>query len=801
MSGVVKGFLEPVKDPTSDICQIARRGSATLREFRNERDRIKAVREKLSAVATFLGRESEIDGGGLDSEDAASLDASNASTAFSFSLSGSGDDASSSTSASTDAAAELRKYRKYLPIFACRDEFLRVLSENSVLVLVGETGSGKTTQIAQYLYEAGYASSGRICITQPRRVAAVSVARRVADEMGTRLGDLVGYSIRFEDVCSSKTKLRFMTDGILLRESVQDPLLEKYSCVVLDEAHERSLNTDVLFGLLRAVLSKRFDLKVIVTSATLDAHRFASFFGECPVFRIPGRTYPVSLHYSKSPVEDYVDAAVNQVLAIHVSRPKDGDILVFMTGQEDVEITCYLIMERAAKLSAANSQKLVVFPIYSMLPAELQSRIFSKTKHEVERKVIVATNIAETSLTVPGVKYVIDCGFAKFKIYNPHVGMDALQVYPISQAQAQQRAGRAGRTSAGECFRLYTKHQFDQEMLVNQVPELQRSNLANVVLLLRGLGIRDISKFDFLDAPPAESISESDTLLKLIGAVNSTGDLTSSGKLMSLIPLDPCLSCMLLHAVEQACAKEMITIISMISVPKVYVRPPERVAEADSKREKFSVPDSDHLTLLNVYNQWEAHRRSPVFSSSNFLNDKALRRAADIRSQLEELVKSVCNVSLISSCGMEWDILRKCVCAGYFHHAARMKGVGEYVNIVSGLPCVLHPTSALYGAGVAPEYVVYHELILTNKEYMQVATAVEPAWLARFGPSWYAYRNGVLQLVRLDGNSSQDASRKRMFVSSSGGDESASISVTTARSSAKRPKFGVFGFNSHFSST
>lgn len=610
------GFVEPVKDPTSDLVQICKRGSSVLREFRNERDRIRAVRDKLSAASSFLGKLRFSEGDDEDLEDPFAVNNALSSSRFSDAFTDDSSDAVSDTPTKSSMSSDHDDDRSTLPFASCRKDFLQLIAENSVIVLVGETGSGKTTQIGQYLLEAGYGSSGCVCITQPRRVAAVSVARRVAGEMRCKIGTTVGYSIRFEDVSSSATKLRFVTDGILLRESVQDPLLERYSCVVLDEAHERSINTDVLFGILRTVLARRVDIKVIITSATLDAERFSSFFGQCPIFRIPGRTYPVIMHYAKSSVEDYVDAAVNQVLQIHLSRPADGDILVFMTGQEDVEITCYLLMERAAKLAQSMKQKLTVLPIYSMLAPELQTKIFSKTNSAIERKAIIATNIAETSLTVPGVKYVVDCGFAKFKIYNARIGMDALQVYPISQAQAQQRAGRAGRTSPGECFRLYTQSQFEHEMLLNPVPELQRSNLSNVCLMLHGLGVSDMSKFAYLDPPPANAISESEELLRRLKAINELGKLTSRGSVMAMLPLDPTLTSCLLAAVQCGCVREMVIIIAMLSVPRVYVRPPERVQEADQRREKFSVPESDHLTLLNVFLQWESHGRAVSFSSA-----------------------------------------------------------------------------------------------------------------------------------------------------------------------------------------
>jgi pre-mRNA-splicing factor ATP-dependent RNA helicase DHX38/PRP16 len=400
----------------------------------------------------------------------------------------------------------IKQQREFLPVYTVREQLLSIVRDNPVVVLVGETGSGKTTQITQYLHEDGYTQYGLIGCTQPRRVAAMSVAKRVSEEMACELGATVGYTIRFEDVTSPETVIKYMTDGVLLRESLVEHDLDRYSCIVMDEAHERSLNTDILFGILKGVVARRRDLRLIVTSATLDAEKFAAFFGSVPVFTIPGRTFPVEVFWAKTPVEDYVDAAVKQAIQIHVSHPP-GDILIFMTGQEDIECTCAVIVERIKAIGEGVSP-LLVLPIYSMLPSELQAKIFQKAEGGA-RKIIVATNIAETSLTVDGILYVIDSGFAKLKVYNPKMGMDALQVFPESRAAANQRSGRAGRTGPGRCFRLYTESAFRAELLAATVPEIQRTNLGNVVLLLKSLGVDDLLQFDFMDPPPQDNLLNS----------------------------------------------------------------------------------------------------------------------------------------------------------------------------------------------------------------------------------------------------------------------------------------------------
>lgn len=389
--------------------------------------------------------------------------------------------------------------------------------------------------------------------------------------MGCELGSKVGYSIRFEDCTSEETIIKYMTDGILLRESLNDADLEQYSAIVMDEAHERSLNTDVLFGILKKVAQRRRDIKVIVTSATMNAKKFSDFFGGAPIFNIPGRTFPVDVHYSKAPVEDYVEGAVQKAITTHLTKPP-GDVLIFMTGQEDIEATCVLIGERMEK-AGQNAPPLQILPIYSQLPSDVQAKIFESSD---ARKCIVATNIAETSLTLDGVRYVIDTGFCKIKVYNPKIGMDALQITPVSQANANQRKGRAGRTGPGECYRLYTHTMFSRDLFENNIPEIQRTNLSNVVLLLKSLNIDNILDFEFMDRPPEATILNSMYQLWVLGALDSSGALTELGRKMAEFPLDPPLSKMLITAEQFGCTDEVLTVVSMLSVPAIFYRPKDR---------------------------------------------------------------------------------------------------------------------------------------------------------------------------------------------------------------------------------
>ncbi|CAF3506730.1 unnamed protein product [Adineta steineri] len=717
----------PVKDPTSDMAIICRKGCQSVRKYREQKER-RLAQEKFELGGTKLGNILGIKRRDEKDEQSEDVDYKK-SQKFAEHMQGKNEAVSDFATKRT-----IDEQRKFLPIYAIQEDLLKIIRENSIVICVGETGSGKTTQMTQYLHESGYTKRGMIGCTQPRRVAAMSVAKRVSEEMQCKLGDDVGYAIRFEDCTSDKTIIKYMTDGILLRESLTDPDLDHYSAIIMDEAHERSLNTDVLFGLLREVVSRRQDLKLIVTSATMDSNKFSEFFGNVPIFIIPGRTFPVEPFFSKACVEDYVDAAVKQSIQIHLGAG-DGDILVFMPGQEDIEVTCEVIKERLNDLEG--SKPLSILPIYSQLPSDLQAKIFQKAEDGI-RKCVVATNIAETSLTLDGIMYVVDSGYCKLKVYNPRIGMDALQIYPVSQANANQRMGRAGRTGPGQCFRLYTERNFREEMLKTNVPEIQRTNLANVVLLLKSLGIQDLLQFHFMDPPPQDNLMNSMYQLWILGALDNTGSLTQLGRQMVEFPLDPAMSQMLITSVAMGCSSEILIIVSMLSVPSIFFRPKGKEDESDAKREKFQVAESDHLTFLHVYIQWKKSGYSNNWCSDHFIHVKAMRKVREVRQQLKDIMDS--QKLDVKSCG-NWDIVRKCICAAYFHQAARLKGIGEYVNLRTGMPCHLHPTSALFGCGFTPDYIVYHELIMTTKEYMQCVTCVDGHWLAELGPMFFSLKD------------------------------------------------------------
>ncbi|ETV98701.1 ATP-dependent helicase HrpA [Aphanomyces invadans] len=620
--------------------------------------------------------------------------------------------------------------RESLPVFKLKRQLMEAIQNNQVLVVIGETGSGKTTQMTQYMAEMGLTAHGIIGCTQPRRVAASSVAKRVAEEFGCALGQEVGYSVRFDDVTSPDTVIKYMTEGMLMREYLADNQLRRYSAIILDEAHERGINTDILFGLLKALLKTRPELKIVVTSATLDAEKFSRYFLDCPIFTIPGRTFPVEILYTKEPEADYLDAALITVMQIHLSEP-EGDILVFLTGQEEIDTACEVLYQRIKALGAL-APELIILPVYGALPSEMQTRIFEPAP-KGSRKCVVATNIAEASLTIDGVYYVVDPGFCKEKAFNAKVGMDSLIVVPCSQASARQRAGRAGRTGPGKCYRLYTENAYKNEMLPTAVPEIQRSNLGMVVLQLKAMGINDLMGFDFLDPPPVPALVSAMENLYALGALDDEGLLTRLGKKMAEFPMDPQMGKVLLTSVVLGCAEEILTILSMLSVENIYFRPKDKQAAADSKKAKFHQPEGDQLTLLAVYEAWKHAKFSNPWCYENFIQARAIRRAQDVRKQLLSILDRF-KMEVVSA-GKNYNKIRRAIVSGYFANTAKKDPQEGYRTMVEGQPVYIHPSSALFNKN--PEWVVYQELVLTTKEYMRNVMAIEPKWLVELAPAFF----------------------------------------------------------------
>ncbi|KAH8416000.1 hypothetical protein KR222_006328 [Zaprionus bogoriensis] len=626
----------------------------------------------------------------------------------------------------------LVEQRQSLPIYKLRDDLIKAVTDNQILIVIGETGSGKTTQITQYLGECGFTARGKIGCTQPRRVAAMSVAKRVAEEYGCRLGQEVGYTIRFEDCTSPETVIKYMTDGMLLRECLMEAELKSYSVIMLDEAHERTIHTDVLFGLLKTAVQKRPELKLIVTSATLDAVKFSQYFFEAPIFTIPGRTFPVEVLYTKEPETDYLDASLITVMQIHLREPP-GDILLFLTGQEEIDTACEILYERMKSLGP-DVPELIILPVYSALPSEMQTRIFDPAPAG-SRKVVIATNIAETSLTIDGIFYVVDPGFVKQKVYNSKTGMDSLVVTPISQAAAKQRAGRAGRTGPGKCYRLYTERAYRDEMLPTPVPEIQRTNLATTVLQLKTMGINDLLHFDFMDAPPVESLVMALEQLHSLSALDDEGLLTRLGRRMAEFPLEPNLSKMLIMSVALQCSDEILTIVSMLSVQNVFYRPKDKQALADQKKAKFNQAEGDHLTLLAVYNSWKNNKFSNAWCYENFVQIRTLKRSQDVRKQLLGIMDR--HKLDVVSAGKNSVRIQKAICSGFFRNAAKKDPQEGYRTLVDSQVVYIHPSSALFNR--QPEWVIYHELVQTTKEYMREVTTIDPKWLVEFAPSFFRF--------------------------------------------------------------
>ncbi|XP_074370304.1 putative pre-mRNA-splicing factor ATP-dependent RNA helicase DEAH2 [Apium graveolens] len=638
---------------------------------------------------------------------------------------------------------DILEKRKSLPVWHQKLEFLKAFKDNQTLILVGETGSGKTTQIPQFVLETVELESRNkymIACTQPRRVAAMSVARRVAEEMDVCIGEQVGYSIRFEDCTSSQTVLKYLTDGMLLREAMTDPLLKRYNVIILDEAHERTLSTDVLLGLLKQVLKNRPDLKLVVMSATLEAEKFQGYFCGAPLMKVPGRLHPVEIFYTQKNEDDYVKAAIHTVVQIHTCQPP-GDILVFLTGEEEIEDACRKIKKEIGKFGDSVGPALVV-PLYSTLPPAMQQKIFDPAPSPLMpngpagRKIVVSTNIAETSLTIDGIVYVIDPGFAKRKVYDPRTRVESLQVAAISKASAHQRSGRAGRTQPGKCFRLYTEKSFHNYLEPETCPEIQRSNIAVTVLTLKKIGIDDLVHFDFMDPPAPETLMRALELLNYLGALDDEGNLTRLGEIMSELPLDPEMGKMLVVSPEFNCSNEILSICAMLSVPNCFLRPREAQKAADQAKARFAHIDGDHLTLLNVYHDYKQNNDDQSWCYENFVNYRVLKSADHVRQQLACIMARF-NLKLCSTDFNSRDYyinIKKAMLSGYFTQVAHLERTGDYLTVKDNRVVHLHPSSCL---GHKPEWVIYKEHVFTSKNFLRTVTDVRGEWLIDIAPHYF----------------------------------------------------------------
>eukprot|EP00037_Helgoeca_nana_P017478 m.165691 g.165691 ORF g.165691 m.165691 type:complete len:687 (-) comp24011_c0_seq1:224-2284(-) len=635
------------------------------------------------------------------------------------------------TATAAAAAAAKATATSELPIAAARARLVEQVAAHPTVVLVGDTGSGKTTQLPQYLYRAGFCRKGaQIGCTQPRRVAAVSVAQRVASEMGVAVGGLVGYNVRFDEQCSASTRVKYLTDGMLLREAMADPLLRRYSVVILDEAHERTLHTDVLFAVVKRIQEKRpgpDGLKVVVMSATLEAGKFSDYFNNCPVLYVHGRAHPVALRYVEDPTVDWLDAAYVTIVQLHRELPLPGDFLVFLTGQDEIESLSKLLSD-AMMVRPAGCPVLVTRQLYGALPAEQQMRVFEPAAPGT-RKVILSTNIAETSLTISGVVAVIDSGLVKQRSYNPRVGTETLRSEVVSQAQARQRAGRAGREGPGQCYRLYTEIDY-LKFEKATIPEILRGNLATVVLQLLTMGVDDVVGFDYMDPPPADALEAALSLLYDLGAIDEGLVLTASGRRLAQFPVDPCLARAVLAAVDLGCTEEILSVVALLSVENVFYTPQSRRDEADAARRRFLAAEGDHLTLLRVYTEYRSFKGSDEWCRKNFVNSRTLRTVVDTRAQLRGMCTRL-DLEMVS-CQSDTVAIRKALLAGLSRNVATAQPSGMYRVGATGQQGQIHPSSALFRA--APPVILYGELVRTSKLYFRRCTTIEQAWVEEMAP-------------------------------------------------------------------
>ncbi|XP_054738304.1 probable ATP-dependent RNA helicase DHX35 [Anastrepha obliqua] len=629
--------------------------------------------------------------------------------------------------------------QKRLPIYKYRRDILYCLEKNQVLILVGETGSGKSTQLPQYLYELGWHTKGEIGLTQPRRISAITLANRVALERGEAIGDTVGFVVKFLEKRSDATAIKYMTEGILLRELLTDPLLMRYSVIVIDEAHERNLITDIIIGLLKKIVSKRPALKLVISSATIDADDFANFFkaNSSIVLAVEGRTHPVSIFYISNPCADYVNEAVETVWKIH-KKEGPGDILVFLTGQEEVLQAVSLTKDY---MSSKDDSTLQPVPMYGSLTHREQLKVFFAAEKGL-RKVVFATNIAETSITIPGVVYVVDCGFIKIKWFDSDSATDQLVVVPISKATAMQRAGRAGRTRPGKVYRLYTEEDF--EKLPDRFPpEIRRCELSAMILNLKALGITNILKFNFPSPPPAKNVLAALETLHALGAIDSDGNLTKPlGYFMAEMPLPPMLSRMLYMSSSMSCSEEILTIIAMLQVETVFAHPATGQGQIKARVAKrhFEVAEGDLITMLNVFTAFVENEQSKQFCRTYYLNYRNLNCAYELREQLVKLTKKHLNIPL-KSCQGNVETICKCITSAFFLNAGYLHYTGVYKRIQGGLDLFIHPLSSLYTLP-QPQYILFTELVHTTKLYMSNITVIREEWLAELSSHYYCKTSG-----------------------------------------------------------
>ncbi|XP_072934043.1 probable ATP-dependent RNA helicase DHX35 [Epargyreus clarus] len=663
----------------------------------------------------------------------------------------------------------LQVQRQKLPVFQYRNHILYLLEKYQTLVLIGETGCGKSTQVPQYLNEIGH----RVCVTQPRAAAAVTLANRAAAERGEALGDTVGYSAAATSVRSVECGLVFMTEGVLLREVFASPLLMQYSCIMLDEVHERTQLTDVLMGLLKKIAKKRKNLKLVISSATMDAEFLKDFFNlsdrkegksTSVIMSVQGRTHPIDVFYVQEPVPDYVKATVDTVIKIHENEPF-GDILAFLTSQEEILTALETLRTYADANNEQNrhrkhfpsgiqSANMSVVPMYGSLPHYKQIKVFQTAERNV-RKVVLATNIAETSVTIPGVMYVIDSGFHKLPYFDPAVGVECICVTPISKNNSTQRAGRAGRTSRGKCYRLYTEEEYEK-LPASIPPEMSRSDLSSMLLQLKALGISNVLRFTFPTPPPAKSLLSGLETLYALKAIDKLGDLTPDlGAYMAELPLKPMCAKFVCSSAEYGCIDEALSIASFLQVDNVFIKQgagKENIAAKISRRNNFEVAEGDLIMYLNIFDAYlkvknsyndekRAKKACKDWCQKMYLNHRVMEKACEIRDGLEKLVKRKFQMENKTYDAPDMGTgkcirIMKCLLSGLFPQAAYLSTDSTYRGI-RGASLYISPDSCLYHVQ-QPKWVVFASVqSVGDKTYMRDMMTIEKSWLLEVAPHYY----------------------------------------------------------------
>lgn len=640
-------------------------------------------------------------------------------------------------------AEELLKVRESLPVYKVKDKLVKQLMSNRVTILIGETGSGKSTQIPQFLLANKDGKKQSLAVTQPRRVAAINLATRVAEEYGCNVGHEVGYSVRFQNFASNSTKLKYLTDGMLLRELMLDNKLSNYTTIVIDEAHERTILTDLLLGFLKQLLALRTDdFKIIVMSATLDAEKFSRFFDNAPICYVEGKMYPVERLYLSKSTDDIVDSMVKTVIQLNQAEPT-GDMLCFLPGQEEIDKAVASLSKLAPDLPKT-APLIVPLPLYAALPTSQQTKIFQPVKQR-QRKVILSTNIAETSVTVPGIKYVIDSGLRKVKAWKHELGLSTLLTAPISQASATQRSGRAGRESAGKCFRLYTET--DYLRLPPQTdPEIVRSDIISPVLMLKKMNVENLFDWPWLEHPGEKSLSSALLQLLSLGALDpQNGKITELGEKMAVLPLLPHLSAVLIKADELNVLNPVIDIVSCLSVDNLLLTPGnENRDEVNEKRRNYALLGTKHGDLIALkeyfdhFSSLSDSKEQKKWCHDLAISYKAFQNVKRVQRQLLDYMK---NISINKHTFTEEDDFKtpldipsvlKSFLKGFINNTLIGMPDRSYRTVMGGNLISIHPSSLLFGS--KKDAIMYIEYVFTTKGYGRSCTLVDLSWLQEIAP-------------------------------------------------------------------